>query len=126
MTTLRPGDRLAEFEVISRLGDGGRGIVYLVRDVRLGRRVALKVIAPHLAPDPEFQERFAAEARSAAAIEHPNAVTIYSAGSADGHLFIAMRYIEGTDLRRLMAETGPLPPRGAARIVAEVAAALDA
>jgi serine/threonine-protein kinase len=126
VATLRPGDRLAEFEVIRRLGDGGMGIVYLVRDVRLGRQVALKVIAPHLAPDPEFQERFAAEARSAAAIEHPNAVTIYSAGSADGHLFIAMRYIEGTDLRHSLAETGPLAPQAAARVVAEVAGALDA
>jgi hypothetical protein len=126
VTTLRPGDRLAEFEVISRLGDGGMGIVYLVRDVHLGRQVALKVIAPHLAPDPEFQERFATEARSAAAIEHPNAVTIYSAGSADDHLFIAMRYIEGTDLRRHMAEKGPLRPSAAARVVAEVAGALDA
>jgi hypothetical protein len=102
------------------------GIVYLASDMRLGRQVALKVVAPHLAPDPEFQERFAAEARSAAAIEHPNAVTIYSAGSADGHLFIAMRYIEGTDLRRSLAETGPLAPRAAARVVAEVGGALDA
>jgi serine/threonine-protein kinase len=102
------------------------GIVYLARDVRLGRQIALKVIAPHLAPDPAFRERFAAEARSAAAIEHPNAVTVYSAGSADGHLFIAMRYIEGTDLRRALAESGPLAPRAAARLTVEVAGALDA
>jgi serine/threonine-protein kinase len=102
------------------------GIVYLVRDERLERQVALKVIAPHLAHDPEFQERFAAEARSAAAIEHPNAVTVYSAGSVDGHLFIAMRYIEGTDLRRWTAESGPLEPKAAAQVVVEVAGALDA
>ncbi len=102
------------------------GIVYLVRDERLGRQVALKVIAPHLAHDPEFQERFAAEARSAAAIEHPNAVTVYSAGSAEGHLFIAMRYIDGTDLRRSLSESGPLDARAAARVVVEVAGALDA
>jgi tRNA A-37 threonylcarbamoyl transferase component Bud32 len=102
------------------------GIVYLVRDERLGRRVALKVIAPHLAHDREFQERFAAEARSAAAIEHPNAVTVYSAGSADGHLFIAMRYIDGTDLRKALSGSGPLDARAAARVVVEVAGALDA
>jgi serine/threonine protein kinase len=126
VTTLHPGDRLAEFEVIRQLGHGGMGIVYLVRDQRLERQVALKVIAPHLAHDPEFQERFAAEARSAAAIEHPNAVTVYSAGSADGHLFIAMRYIDGTDLRRSLAESGPLEARAAARVVVEVAGALDA
>jgi len=126
VTTLRPGDRLAEFEVIRQLGHGGMGIVYLVRDGRLERQVALKVIAPHLAHDPEFQERFAAEARSAAAIEHPNAITVYSAGSAGGHLFIAMRYIEGTDLRRSMAESGPLEPKAAAQVTVEVAGALDA
>ncbi len=126
LKTLRPGDRLAEFEVIRQLGRGGMGIVYLVRDERLERRVALKVVAPHLAHDLEFQERFAAEARSAAAIEHPNAVTVYSAGSAEGYLFIAMRYIEGTDLRRSMVESGPLEPRAAARVAVEVAGALDA
>jgi tRNA A-37 threonylcarbamoyl transferase component Bud32 len=124
--TLHPGDRLAEFQVIRQLGQGGMGIVYLVRDERLDRQVALKVIAPHLAHDREFQERFAAEARSAAAIEHPNAVTVYSAGSADGHLYIAMRYIEGTDLRRSLSESGPLTERAAARVVVEVAGALDA
>lgn len=102
------------------------GVVYLVLDERLGRRVALKVIAPDLAPDREFQERFEAEARSAAAIEHPNAVPIYSAGSADGMLFIAMRYIEGTDLREALAESGPLSAAAAAAVVCEVGAALDA
>jgi protein kinase-like protein len=102
------------------------GVVYLVRDERLGRQVALKVIAPDLAHDPEFQERFEAEARSAAAIEHPNAVPIYSAGSADDKLFIAMRYVEGIDLRETLAERGPLSPAAAAAVVSEVGAALDA
>jgi serine/threonine-protein kinase len=125
-TTLRPGEHLGDFQVIRQLGKGGMGVVYLVLDERLGRRVALKVIAPDLAPDREFQERFEAEARSAAAIEHPNAVPIYSAGSADGMLFIAMRYIEGTDLREALAESGPLPPAAAAAVVYEVGAALDA
>ena len=125
-TTLNPGDRLAEFQLIRRLGQGGMGVVYLARDERLGRQVALKVIAPHLAHDREFQERFAAEARSAAAIEHPNVVTVYSAGSADDHLFIAMRYIDGTDLRRSLSGSGPLEPEAAARVVVNVAGALDA
>jgi serine/threonine protein kinase len=102
------------------------GVVYLARDERLGRQVALKVIAPDLAPDREFQERFEAEARSAAAIEHPNAVPIYSAGSVDENLYIAMRYIEGTDLREYLAESGPLSPAQAAAVVSEVGAALDA
>ncbi len=102
------------------------GIVYLALDTRLDRQVALKVVAPDLVHDEEFQERFEAEARSAAAIEHPNAVPIYSAGSADGHLYIAMRYVAGTDLRHHLAESGPLAPAAAAAVVSEVGAALDA
>ena len=92
------------------------GVVYLARDERLGRQVALKVIAPDLVHDPAFQERFETEARSAAAIEHPNAVPIYSAGSVDGNLYIAMRYIEGTDLREYLADHGPLNHAEAAPI----------
>jgi Protein kinase domain len=102
------------------------GVVYLALDERLGRQVALKVIAPDLVHDPEFQERFETEARSAAAIEHPNAVPIYSAGSVDRNLYIAMRYVEGRDLREYLAEHGRLGLRDAAAVVVEVAAALDA
>lgn len=102
------------------------GVVYLARDERLDRRIALKVIAPHLALDKEFRERFGAEARSAAAIEHPHAVPVYSSGVADGSLYIAMRYIEGTDLRSALRSSGPLTPAAAVTIVSEVAGALDA
>ncbi len=102
------------------------GVVYLARDERLHRLVALKVIAPDLAHDPEFRERFQSEARSAAAIEHPNAVPIYSAGSVDENLYIAMRYVEGTDLRDYLAKSGPLGLAEAAAVVSEVGAALDA
>jgi Protein kinase domain len=102
------------------------GVVYLARDERLDRRVALKVIAPNLAADPDFRERFIAEARSAAAIDHPNAVPVYTAGVVDGDLYMAMRYVEGTDLRAELAESGPLSPAAATRIVSEIAAALDA
>jgi hypothetical protein len=102
------------------------GVVYLARDERLDRRVALKVIAPHLANDPDFRERFVTEARSAAAIDHPNAVPVYSSGVADGSLYIAMRHVEGTDLRSLLRRGGRLDPASAASIVADVAEALDA
>jgi protein kinase-like protein len=102
------------------------GVVYLAEDERLGRQVALKVIAPDLLHDGEFQERFEAEARSAAAIEHPNAAPIYSAGVSEGNLYIAMRYVEGTDLREHLAQSGPLAPTQAAAVVSEVGAALDA
>ncbi|HEY6731078.1 MAG TPA: protein kinase [Solirubrobacterales bacterium] len=126
VNALKPGEHLGEFRVIRQLGKGGMGVVYLAHDERLGRQVALKVIAPDLAHDREFQERFEAEARGAAAIEHPNAVPIYSAGSSDGTLYIAMRYIEGTDLREHLAEFGPLDPAQAAAVVSEVGTALDA
>ena len=115
---------ISEFSV--ELGRGGMGIVFLARDERLDRRVALKVIAPSLAADPDFRERFIAEARSAAAIEHPNTVPVYSSGVVDGDLYMAMRYVEGTDLRALLAERGALEPDVAVRIVTEIAAALDA
>jgi Protein kinase domain/SPOR domain len=123
---LSAGDSLGDFRILSQLGQGGMGVVYLARDERLDRRVALKVIVPNLAADPDFRERFIAEARSAAAIEHPNAVPVYSAGVADGDLYMAMRYVEGTDLRAVLAEQGALDPETAVRIVAEVSGALDA
>jgi protein kinase-like protein len=123
--TLTPGDRVGEFRIVSRLGEGGMGIVYLADDEHLGRRVALKVIAPQLAHDPEFQRRFEAEARNAAAIDNPHVVPIYSSGTAEGKLFIAMRFVDGTDLRSALAQSGPLEPAVAIAIVTEISAALD-
>jgi hypothetical protein len=123
---LEAGDSLGGFRVVERVGEGGMGIVFLAEDTRLGRRVALKVIAPALAHDREFRERFEAEARSAAAIDHPNVVPVYSAGSSDGRLYIAMRYVAGTDLRSLLRDSGPLGEEAALAVVADVAAALDA
>jgi predicted Ser/Thr protein kinase len=124
--TLGVGDRLGDFRILGPIGEGGMGVVYLAHDERLGRQVALKVIAPQLAHDPEFQERFEAEARSAAAIDHPNVVSIYSAGSNEGRLFIAMRFVDGTDLRTRLREAGPLDAEAALAVIADVAAALDA
>ena len=123
---LETGDVLGDFRVLTRLGQGGMGVVYLARDERLDRRVALKVIAPHLASDPDFRERFVTEARSAAAIDHSNVVPVYSSGVADDALYIAMRYVEGTDLRSLLRGSGPLDPASAAAVVSDIAAALDA
>jgi serine/threonine protein kinase len=102
------------------------GVVYLARDERLDRRVALKVIAPQLALDRDFRERFVSEARSAAAIDHPNVVPIYSAGVADDALYIAMRYINGTDLRSLLNDAGPISATTATTIICEIGDGLDA
>jgi serine/threonine protein kinase len=120
------GDALGDFRIVRKIGEGGMGVVYLAEDERLSRRVALKVIAPHLARDDDFRQRFIAEARNAAAIDHANVVTVYSSGTVDGNLYIAMRYVEGTDLRTALREEGPLDAKTAVGIVGEVAEALDA
>jgi serine/threonine protein kinase len=101
------------------------GVVYLARDEHLERNLALKVIAPDLARSDEFRRRFIAEARSAAAIDHPNVVPVYSAGTVDDDLYLAMKYIEGTDLRAALAGGRGLGAQTSVAIATEVAAALD-
>jgi Protein kinase domain len=100
--------------------------VFRAHDERLDRRVALKILAPALAADQEFRQRFIRESRAAAAVDHPHIIPVFEAGEADGVLFIAMRYIRGGDVRSLLDEFGPLPPARVAEIVAQVASALDA
>ncbi|MDX6609995.1 MAG: hypothetical protein QOF85_1920 [Solirubrobacterales bacterium] len=122
---LSAGDRMGDFRIVRRLGEGGMGVVYLAHDEHLDRRVALKVIAPRLAHDPEFQQRFEAEARNTAAIDDPHVVPVFSAGAAESRLFIAMRFVDGTDLRTFIAERGAVDPGGAVAIVGDIASALD-
>jgi serine/threonine-protein kinase len=123
---LAPDAELAGYRIEDVLGRGGMGIVYLAEDRRLRRRVALKVLSPGLAAQPGFRERFVRESQIAAGIEHPTIVPIYEAGEADGLLYIAMRYVRGTDLRRLLSDVGALEPDRAVWIVRQVAEALDA
>src|SRR5438445_13789132 len=106
----RIGTTLAGYRIERLLGRGGMGRVYLAEDTRLGRKVALKLLDPELADDERFRERFSRESRLAASLDHPNVVPIYEAGEHDGVLFIAMRYVAGTDLAGLIDEHGPLPP----------------
>jgi hypothetical protein len=119
-------ERIAGYRVIESLGRGGMGVVYLAEQVALGREVALKVIAPELAEDEDFRERFKRESRLAASIDHPNVITVHEAGEADGVLFLAMRYVAGEDLRKLIRREGALDPPRAAGLVAQVGGALDA
>src|SRR3954466_4269479 len=108
------------------LGRGGMGVVYEAQHVHLGRTVALKLLAPDLSENADFRARFLRESQLAATIEHPNIVTVYDAGDVNGVLYIAMRYVRGTDLAAMLAQRGPLPPRETLSILGQVAAALDA
>jgi serine/threonine-protein kinase len=122
----RLGSEIAGHRIEAVIGRGRLATVYLARHLRLGRRVALKVLDPALSDDPTFRETFLREGRLAASLDHPNVVTVYDAGESDGVLFVAMRYVDGTDLERLIASEGALEPARAVAIVTQVAAALDA
>jgi serine/threonine protein kinase len=123
---LVPGEQLAGYQVQEQIGRGGMAIVYRALDLRLGRVVALKVLAPHLGEDEAFRQRFIRESRAAAGVDHPHIVPVFEAGEAGGVLFIAMRYVGHGDVRSLIDAEGRLPPMRAAAIVAQAASALDA
>ncbi len=120
-----PG-QIASYQMAEEIGRGGMAVVYRARDVRLGRWVALKVLAEDLARDDGFRRRFIRESRAAAAVDHPNIIPIFDAGESGGVLFIAMRYVGGQDVHSLLNRAGPLPAARAAGIVTQVASALDA
>ena len=126
MADFEPGDVFAGHRIEGVAGRGGMGVVYRALQIDLERPVALKVIAPHLAQDEAFRERFVAESRTAAAIDHPHVLPIYYAGESDGTLYIAMRFVEGEDLRHLIRAAGSVEPARAAQIVDQVGSALDA
>lgn len=123
---LGPTAIIAGYRIEAPIASGGMGIVYRATQLALGRPVAVKLITPDHAEDPDFRERFKAESRIAASIEHPNVIPVYEAGEDDGLLFISMRLVDGVDLEQVLANTGPLQPRRAARLITQVAAALDA
>jgi tRNA A-37 threonylcarbamoyl transferase component Bud32 len=120
----RIGTRIVGYRIESLLGRGGMSVVYRAVDEMLERNVVLKFLASELAEDEHFRDRFLRESRLAAAIEHPNIVPVYDAGDVDGQLYIAMRYVEGTDLKELLRQES-LPPARALAIVEQVARALD-
>jgi serine/threonine-protein kinase len=126
MADLETGSEFAGCRIEGVLGRGGMGVIYRATELRLGRPVALKLIATEQASDPDVRERFEREARMTASIEHPNVVPVYGAGEEDGHLYLVMRFIPGTDLHHLLRQEGHLAPARAASIVAQVADALDA
>ncbi len=120
------GSDFVGYRIEELVGQGGMGVVYRAYDLRLKRTVALKLITPELALDERFRVRFTRETELAMALEHPNVVPIHDAGDVDGRLYLAMRLVEGGDLRVLLRKEGPLEPARALAICRQVANALDA
>ena len=124
---LAPGTEIAGYRIEEVIGRGGMGIVYRAEHLHLGRMVALKLMPPAHANADEYRRRFVREARLAASINHPNVITVFDAGEADGRLYIAMEHVDGTDLRALLEERGAALERSeTAGIVTALAKALDA
>jgi hypothetical protein len=121
-----PGSRVGGYVLEEQIGQGGMAVVFKALDNRLGRRVALKILAPALAADEAFRQRFIRESRAAAVVDDPHIIPLFEAGDADGVLFIAMRYVQGGDVRSMLARQGALDADRVAAIVAPVASALDA
>jgi serine/threonine-protein kinase len=122
----RIGQVIAGYRIESRIGRGGMGVVYRAEHLNLRRSAAIKIIAPEYTEAKGFRERFEREARISAALQHPNVVTVYDAGEVDGLLYLAMQYIEGSDLAAVLSEQGRLRPYRAIDTCRQVAAALDA
>lgn len=126
VTDLPPGSAFAGYRIEELAGRGGMGVVYRATDVGLKRTVALKLVSAELSDSSSFRRRFEAESKIAASLEHPNVVPLFHAGEHDGLLYLAMRYVEGEDLREEIAKHGCLAPERAVQITAQIASALDA
>ncbi len=118
------GESVGHYRVLSDLGKGGMGRVFLAEDCKLGRKVALKFLPEDLQDDPSAKKRFALEAQAAAALDHPFICKVYETGDFKGQLFIAMEFVRGETLRGRLSQ-GPLPVREALRIGVEVAEAVE-
>jgi ABC-type branched-subunit amino acid transport system substrate-binding protein/DNA-binding beta-propeller fold protein YncE len=124
--TFTPGTTFAGYRVDSVVGRGGMGVVYRATDLSLERPVALKLVAPELAENERFRARFLREPRLAASLDHPNVIPIYEAGEHEGQLYLAMRFVEGSDLKSVLEREGRLTPERSLDVLAQVAGALDA
>jgi serine/threonine protein kinase len=120
------GEEFAGYRLVAIIGRGGMSTVFRAENPRLGNVIALKVLAPELASDDVFRTRFLEESRIAASMNHPNVIPIHDTGSSGGLLFIAMRYVTGTDMRQMLKKRGRLPPDRAVFLLNQAARALDA
>jgi serine/threonine-protein kinase len=118
------GSALDVYEIESLLGCGGMGHVYTARHAKLNRPCALKILAPHVSDDPQYLERFHEEARAAAALVHPNIVTVHAIGEARGYHFLEMELVQAGSLQKLLRERGRLPVIRATSLAVEIAEGL--
>ena len=121
----RVGAEFASYRIQGVLGRGGMSVVFRADNLRLGNEIALKVLSAELSENDAFRERFVRESRLAASINHPNIIPIYDAGEEDGLLYIAMRYVAGSDLKSMIRQEGPISLRRAADIISQVARGLS-
>jgi serine/threonine-protein kinase len=119
------GFKVDRYVLLELIGQGGMGRVYLARDTRLNRRVALKILAPERINNPRALARFHREARVGAQLQHENLVRVYDFGESSGRTFLVMEFIEGKTIGQLLSEQGPMPPATAARLVRQVAQGLS-
>src|SRR5438876_2218563 len=126
MNFLQPGQTLKHYRIISKIGHGGMGEVYLAEDTTLDRRVALKLLPREHTQDEERLRRFKQEAKAASALNHPNILTIHEVGEADGHHFIATEFIDGETLRSSLRRTGGMKTNEVLKVAVQVASALTA
>jgi serine/threonine protein kinase len=123
---LAEGAQIADYRIESVIGRGGMAVVYRAEDLRLGRKVALKLLAPEIARHKQFRDRFIREYRLAASIDHPNIIPIYEAGETDDLLYIVMRLVVGSDLREVLDRDSPLAPARTLKLLEQIGDALDA
>src|SRR5262249_2294125 len=123
---LESGSVVGGYRIDELISRGGMGVVYRATNVALNRIYALKVLAPELAEDPAFKERFRRQMRIPASLHHPNIGGIHDAGAHDGMLFFVMDFVTGTALRELLVKSGALEPHRAVELLQQCASALDA